>query len=260
MTLTEKIFTTLSDPDDRASVDQFMALLRRVPGLRQWFRAVTLDTMARQKLDAFLDGKLTPPLNLSNGRRLLRWLAGMTGDARYEIEKLKWHGINPVIYGGLSRVEIVALIRRYQAGTIDCATFLVMHSLRRDLVDGAEARPATVNAVMSVMRAAIVGEEPQLIHQLARAADFFHGQKIGTITSLHFGYSAWWKLNVLGYMFHNPKPAYRISEFHQCLIAQKLHVDLSDIRRFCRLHKIARNMRPGRPRKLTRAAGQPVGK
>ncbi len=249
MSLTEEIFAILSTGDDVAGVEQFMTLLRHVPGLRQWYRSVTLDPMARQKLDAYLDGKMTPTINVSSGRPLLRWIAGAKDNARHDIEKLKQANFAPLTYGGLSRGQVIALIRKYQAGTIDCASFLVLHALRRDLASSGAVGLSTANAAMRLLKGAVSGEEPKLIHQLARAAEFFDGQKIGAIKSSHFGYSAWWKLNLLGYMLHHPKPTYRTGELLRHLAGLKLQVDPSDIRRFCRQHKIARDSRRGRPKK-----------
>lgn len=259
MTLTDKISATLSDADGRAAVGQFMALLRRAPGLRQWLRVVTLDVMSRQKFNAFLEGRITPPPNLCAGRRLLGWLAGMPGHADYDIEKLKRQSIAPPIYGGLSRADIITLVRQYQAGTIDCGAFLVWHALHRDVAENGDAGFATANAVMLMLKTAIAEDAPQIIHQLARAADFFQGQKTGAVSNAHFGHSAWWKLNVLCHMLHHPKPAYRIGEFQKTLAGQNLDIDPSDIRRFCRLHNIARDMRPGRPRNQPAAQNTECG-
>lgn len=250
MTLTEEIFTTLSDADDRAGVGQFMELLRHVPGLRQWLRAVALDPMARQKFDAYLDGKITPPPNLASGRRLLGWLAGAPpGHAKNDIENLRRYKISPMNHGGLARAQIIGLVRHYQAGAIDCAAFFVMHALRRDFAERGAASPATMAATIRFLNAAVAGKRPLLLRHLAQATEFFGGQAVGTINGAQFGRSAWWKVNVLGYMLSHPKPAYRISELHRWLLSQKLNVDLADIRRFCRENGIARDSRPGRPRK-----------
>ena len=252
MTFTEKILATLSDADDRAGVGQFLSLLCRVPGLRQWHRAVTLDTVARQKLDAYLDGKMTPPPNARTGRRLLKWLAGAADAVEEEAAWLKRHNIASGVCGGLSRARIIALIRRYQAGRIDCAPFLLMHAWRRECMNGKVISPAIAAATMQFLGAAVAGNRPRLFHHLALAAEFFNGQAVGSIKGAQFGHSAWWKLNLLGYMLHHPKPAYRTGEFERFLASLKPTVDPADIRRFCRQHKIARNSRPGRPKRAFR--------
>ncbi|OAM90023.1 hypothetical protein OH491_19095 [Termitidicoccus mucosus] len=252
MTFIEKILATLSDADDRAGVGQFLSLLRRVPGLRQWYRAVSLDTMARQRLDAYLDGKMTPLPNACAGRRLLKWLAGATAATEDEAADLKRYKIAPANFGGLSRSQIFALIRRYQAGRIDCASFLMMLAWRRELAGGAGGQvisPATAAATMQFLGEAVAGGRSRLFHHLALAAEFFDGQAIGAVKGAQFGHSAWWKLNLLGYMLHHPRPAYRTGEFERFLAGLKLAVDPADIRRFCRRHKIARDTRPGRPKR-----------
>jgi len=251
MSLTDEIFATLSAGDDVAGVEQFMALLRRIPGLRQWYRRVTRDSSARQKLDAYLNGKIVPAPHVSSGRRLLDWIAGAAGHARVDVEKLKHHRFAAPAHGGLSRGQVIALILKYQAGTLDCASFLVLRALRRDLaVEGKIGFTAT-NAAMHLLNAAVSRDDPKIMHQLKRASKFFEGRKFGAGEKSYFGYPAWWKLNILAYMLHHPKAAYRVREFRQSLLALNLDIAPSYIRRFCRRHEIVRDSRSGRPRKPT---------
>jgi hypothetical protein len=95
---------------------------------------------------------------------------------------------------------------------------------------------------------ATVRGKTTLFRQLAHAWEFFQGNAPGTIGRAHFGYAAWWQLNVLAYMLTHPKPVYRTREFSKYLKTLKIPVDTADIRRFCRRYSIARDTRPGRPK------------
>ena len=99
------------------------------------------------------------------------------------------------------------------------------------------------------MKEAITRDSPDLMRQVAKAVAFFHDVPIGKVTRERFGYPNWWKLVLFQYILNNPKPSYKIREFQQHLRTQKLLVEDKHLRRFCINHDIARDMRPGRPKK-----------
>ena len=153
-------------------------------------------------------------------------------------------------YGGLTRTQILACIRRYQAAYIDLAPFLIMCAWRH-CPPRAKPAPALLQATTLFMKQAVASGTPRMLRHAAHATAFFNNAPPGTITREHFGHVSWWKLLFFQYILAYPKPLYAIREFHQHLRLQKLEIDKSCLRRLCTRHGIARDMRGGRPKKIT---------
>ena len=250
MPLSDDIDALLHDTTQTASVALLVTLLRTTPGLRQWLRATMLDPDMRHRLNAYLDGKLSPPAQQTSGRNLLAWVAGIKApldDTDPDHLRAAYGSAAPT-YGGLTRAQVFALIRHRQAGPLALAPFLLV-ALWRKAAANKTALPAALLATQKFFEASIVRDTPALLRQLAHAAGFFQGHGLRKIGKTHYGHAQWWQLNILAYMLAHPRPAYQPKEFSRHLAAQKLHVDSADIRRFCRKQKIARDKRPGRPQK-----------
>ncbi|MDF9832331.1 hypothetical protein M2103_000541 [Ereboglobus sp. PH5-5] len=249
--LSDELFALLGDTHETAAVTLFLQLLRESPMLRNWLGTAFLEPHTRSRLAAYLRGE---EHHASRGNHLLAWLAHAS-DAResFTAALARDHKSASVsTYGGLTRAQVVRLIRRYQSGGangINLLPFLLIHAWRQVPNN---ARP---NAALLLMGGMVLRElfadKPsslQLIRHLEKAIEFFHGQPRGAITRMHFGYVNWWKLSVLHYMLNNPKPRYCTRDFAKHLLAQKISVDPKDLRRFCQKHGIVRDTRPGRPR------------
>lgn len=250
------IFSALADTNDNAVVELFIQLLRESPGLRRWLCSAFLDANTRSRLADYIGGKTHPPRHASHGKRLLAWLAqsshAFDSDTAALVRK---HSLpTKTSYGGLTRSQVIELIRRYQAGGagasggIELASFLLTHAWR-------QASPNTLpRAALLLLSGGYFqtafdesGSQLPLLRHLAKAAEFFEGQPRGSITRAHYGYANWWKLSVLHYMLNHPKPRYCTRNFTRHLAAQKITVDTKDIRRFCKKHRIVQDTRPGRP-------------
>lgn len=245
--LAEEIFRTLYDSQETAAVALLLSLLRQTPGLRQWLYFVACDPGARRRLDAIVSGKARPPEPCIAGRDLLAWIASPASagnhgkTATHDTENCRRR------YGGLTRSQIIGHIRSHQAGTIGLAPFLITCAWRHCPPD-AEPPVTLLQATALFLREAITRDSPDLMRHATKAVSFFHAIPIGKVTRERFGFPNWWKLVLFQYILNNPKPCYRIREFQKHLHGQKLQIEDKHIRRFCIKHRIARDMRPGRPR------------
>ena len=148
------------------------------------------------------------------------------------------------IYGGLSRCDVVTLIRIYQAGNKGAWAWMLAVAWWRN----SNPSPNLIKATAVCFREVFDSNLPRFMEELARATLPLIGQHPGPIQRTMVGHVDWWKVQVLEYMLQNPKPAYQIREFVR-VIPNDLRVDLKDIRAFCKKHNIARDSRPGRPTK-----------
>ena len=237
----------MSDSQDTAAVALLLSLLRQTSGLLQWLRMVAHDEKARHRLDGVVSGKLHPPPPHDAGRALLAWIANPAAATKRPKKSLESTKDFRHRYGGLTRSQVVAHIRHYQAGTIDIAPFLIACAWRH-CPPNAEPSPALLQATALFLKEAITRDSPDLMRHVVKTLSFFHETPIGKVTRERFGYPNWWKLVLFQYILTNPKPCYQVREFQQHLRSQKLAVEDKHIRTFCIKNHIARDMRPGRPK------------
>ncbi|MDF9827047.1 hypothetical protein M2447_001136 [Ereboglobus sp. PH5-10] len=252
--LSDELFALLGDTHETAAVTLFLQLLRESPSLRNWLGTAFLEPHTRSRLTAYLRGE---EHHASRGRYLLAWFA-RASDARELFTATLARDHKPAsvsTYGGLTRAQVVRLVRRYQSGGangVNLLPFLLVHAWRQS------PDRACPSAALLLMGGMVLQEmfsgtpsSLQLMRHFAKAVEFFHGQPHGSITRKHFGYVNWWKLSVLHYMLNHPKPRYCTRDFAKHLAAQKISVDPKDLRRFCQKHGIMRDTRPGRPKVMT---------
>ena len=249
--LSDELFALLGDTHETAAVMLFLQLLRESPSLRNWLGTAFLEPRTRSRLAAYLRGEKH---HADRGSHLLAWFAH-TSDARESFTATLARDYAPtsvLSYGGLTRAQVVRLVRRYQSGGangINLLPFMLAHAWRQS---SNAARPSAALLLMGgmVLRELFSGKPSSLafMRHFAKAVEFFHDQPRGSITRAHFGYVNWWKLSVLHYMLNHPKPRYCTRDFSHYLAAQKICVDPKDLRRFCQMHGILRDTRPGRPR------------
>lgn len=252
--LSDELFALLGDTHETATATLFLQLLRESPGLRNWLGTAFLEPRTRSRLTAYLRGE---EHHASRGHYLLAWFAHAS-DAResFTVALARDHKPASVSsYGGLTRAQVVRLVRRYQSGGADginLLPFMLIHAWRQS---PDRARPSAALLLMGgmVLQELFSGKPTslQLMRHLEKAVEFFHGQSRGAITRMHFGYVNWWKLSVLHYMLNHPKPRYCTRDFSRHLATLKISVDTKELRRFCQKHGIVRDTRPGRP-KVTR--------
>ena len=242
----DQIIDLVSEDADTAAVALFIELCRASPTLRNWLLLEFGGSeKARAEFRRRLDG-LAPP-----DGRLLAEIAGQSRAYFLETSRLRerfGHRLNGFGHGGLNRREIERLIRHYQAGRIDAGTFLLANAWRRQGADGAATPPQLIRASCRFLAQAAQPGGAVLLSSLVRAFGFFDRLPAGATSRTALGHERWWKLSLLLYILNHPKRHYRVREFREHLAAQRLQVDATDIRKFCKRHGIARDTRAGRPR------------
>ena len=237
----------LSAEDDAAAAI-FIDLCRASPLLRGWLlQEFGRSESVRSRFAQLLE-EAGPS---SRPGAVLPELAGQRRGYALEKARLKERfaaGIGDAQHGGLSRLDIERLIRRYQAGRIDGGAFLLAYAWRRQAANGATVPPQLLRASSAFLAEATQPGRAGLLADLARALAFLDNHRIGEIGRATFGYAKWWKLSILLYLLNHPKKRYRVREFRDHLAGQKLRVDATDIRKFCKRHGIARDPRAGRPK------------
>lgn len=242
----ELLFERVVENDDSAKAGVFLQLCREWPELRTWlWKEFANDFEVQKRFAKVVDEGAQPAI----GRQ---WLAEFSGEAdswRQERQSLK-EQLGPKVlrpYGGRSHPEIIKLIRQYQAGALDLGTFL----LAREWVNSnGKAKDS-----MRLMRSAsefidgVVSGKIHLLSHFEKSLQLIKLYKNKAQRRSTLGHVKWWKLQVLLYIFRNPRPFYPMRDLHEYLDSIGITVNLDDVRRFCRVHQIQRDTRAGRPRR-----------
>lgn len=240
------LFERVVENDDSAKAAVFLQLCREWPALRKWLWGdFAVHDQVRKRFAKILDEDSEPGVDR-------HWLAEFSGEAepwRNErallLEQLHAKVIRS--YGGLSYGEIIKLIQQYEAGALDLGTFLLV----RDWVDSKGTAKKSIRLMRSAAEfvdAVILGQKHLLSHvgkSMRLLEDYQNKTKRRTL----LGPARRWKLNILVYILRNPQPSYQSRELRAYLRSIGLAVDREEIRKFCIIHKIRRDILAGRPRR-----------
>ncbi|HZP59612.1 MAG TPA: hypothetical protein VFB27_04750 [Opitutaceae bacterium] len=239
------VLELLAENPDDAAVALFIRLCRESPKLRAWL----WDEFARSgETRAQFANLLAKPSKADH--LTLAHVAGETHARDLEKKRLlgEWSGSSPRPYGGLSRPEVEAWVRRYQSGSLHPATFQLMLAWRG--TKGMQpASPALIRASAAFLAEALGRNNRGLLRQLVRIERFFRVRE--NLGRAAYGHMHRWKVHVLLYLLNHPKRNYRTSELVTHLATKRIRVSGKLVRRFCARHGIARDTRPGRPRRQT---------
>lgn len=239
-TLDEAILRDLVDEtDESATAALFFRLCRQSPELRHWLtEEFGNSAKVRKKFVARLDATDSPT------PRTFYELGEGDGSARRQvIEELR--GYMPARrYGGLTWSQVAALVREYQAATVDPGVFMLAYDWSR----AGKASPATMKAGLDLLQAVIPSGRRRALKHLNKALTFLKAYRDKTTRRTALGYGDWWKLQLLFYILKHPSESYRTRELRAHLLAREIEVSTKEIRRFCTRHGIRRDVRAGRPR------------
>jgi hypothetical protein len=162
-------------------------------------------------------------------------------------------------------MEILALIKGYQAGSLDVMAFVLVRLWRRFASSGRRELPFALQAATARYWAALAGDRSgRMGRDLAGVLQFFQERSGRVIGEADFGHASTWKIHLLVYLLDHPRPRYKLGELHDSLPAKYRHVDRRELRDFCQRHGIRRDPRSGRPagaistlKSLGRMARQP---
>jgi hypothetical protein len=152
--------------------------------------------------------------------------------------------ISAELYGGLKRSEVMQLIRRYQAGTVDLGVFLLAQDWRK----AGKASPLLKWAGTEFLEQVIPSGRRRLLHHLNKALTFLKSYENKAERRAALGYANRWKLLALFYMLQYPRESYGTRELRAHLAKRGLQIGIRDVQRFCARHGIRRDVNAGRPR------------
>lgn len=225
----------LNETDESATADLFFRLCRRSPELQHWLlEEFARSAKAREKFKERLDDPCPTPL---------RTFAELAEDSpvREEVFGELRARMPAKRYGGLTWSQVVALMREYQAATVDPGIFMLAHDW------GQSPSPVAMKAAWDLMQAVIPTGRRRPLKHLNQALTFLKRYRDKPTRRTALGYGDWWRLQVLFYILKTPAESYRVRELHAHLLEQGLEIDLKEIRRFCVRHGIRRDKRAGRP-------------
>ena len=225
----------LGRPDDAAELRHLVELCRRSTRVRAWLFgrfANERDTQAAFR-------------QLLNGRdeNASPWSAGLS---RHMRPRLTPTADSRGRHGGLTEAQILALIKHYQSDKMDVVTFLLVRCWQRFW--GSDEMNAPVALWSPTLRhwAAINRDASgRLAHQLVMTLRFFHESAGQATGETDFGFPNTWKIHVLVHILDHPQPRYRVGELRAHLPPKYGNVQRKEVRQFCKLHGIERDVNPG---------------
>ncbi|MEO6876624.1 MAG: hypothetical protein ABI222_17555 [Opitutaceae bacterium] len=241
----ELLFRRLAENNDEsATAALFLQLYRQSPELRQWLREeYARDGKLRMKFDGLAMNGVPP--------QVARF-AELTEDNRSwreERRRLKMQ-MPRGLYGGLTWNGVAQLVHRYQAGTLDPGTFLLVRQWR----EAGKTTPALIWAGLALLESVLPSGKRRLLKHLNHALSFVKKFENKAERRTAVGYTDWWKLNVLFYVLRHPRESYSTRDLRAHLATLGLDIGTRDMRRFCKRHGLKRDMRAGRPRTRTSLA------
>ena len=236
----------MENTEESAAAALFMQLYGLSPPLRQWLREdYARDASLRDRFDR---------MALKNDPPRITRLAELTDDNRAwreERRRLK-ENMPENIYGGLTWSQVVQLIHRYQAGTLDLGAFVFVRQWRK----AKKSSPSLMWAGLALLESVLPSGRRRLLRHLNEALAFVRKYEDKTQRRSAVGYSDWWKLNTLFYILRHPQESYSTRELRAYLATLELNASALDIQRLCKRHGIRRDMLPGRPRRRGAEAAQ----
>ena len=227
--------------NDDAAFRLFTQLCRSSPSLREWlWEEFARKPTARAKLALALAQK-----DMGDDAAVF---SVESHSLRIEAAALR-EKVPPRIYGGLTWSEVEGLVRHYQAGKLDLGTFLLVNEWRHKN-GSADQSPRLTLASVEWFGQVVREGDTRLLRHVGKTLRFLASLEKAPKRRGLFGHTDWWKLNVLFYMLRHPRESYRTRDFRAHLAELGIEIGTKDIRRFCTLHGIRRDVRAGRPRML----------
>lgn len=232
------LLSEMKQPDDAAELGHLVELCRRSTRVRAWLFgrfANERDTQAafRQLLNGTSGGdpQISP------------WSPGLN---RY-MRRMPEHSVESAgRHGGLSEAQVLAAIKHYQANRMDVVTFLLVRCWQRFWASEEITAPVALWQPTLRHWAAMAGDASgRLAGQLKATLRFFHERTGQTTGEADYGFPNAWKIHVLVYILDHPQPRYRVGELRTHLPAKYAQVQRKEVREFCKLHGIQRDVNPG---------------
>ncbi len=239
-----------SVPNEEHGSRIFLRLLadfcRKSPKLKTWLLDDFVhDAAIRARFRKLItDDKLSGETASNGFAALADELEGWAEEKRRIRSKLPANTAQ--LFGGLTWREIEALIRRYEARSINLGVFRLVRDWRK-AGKAAKSSPKLLRAGAELLDDIIGSDNTLTLLHMRRSVELLSSMKRSKLRSA-IGYTDWWKLHALLYMLRHPREAYRTREVRAHLNTLGLEISSLDFRRFCKRHCIRRDERAGRPR------------
>ena len=235
-----ELLRELALPDEAAELRMLIDLCRRSLRVRAWlFGRFAREPATQAAFRMFL---ANPEAGLPN--RAL-WPRALTMAMAPDLGR---SGPGEGAHGGLSEVQILALIKGYQANYLDVTAFVLARLWRRFLRSDRKEVPLALQLASARHWGALANDDSgRCINRLSDVLRFFRERCCRTIGDGDFGHPNSWRIHVLVHILDHPRPCYRVDELYRSLPPKYRHVDRREVRDFCRRHGIRRDRSPGRP-------------
>jgi hypothetical protein len=247
-----ELLRELTLPDEAAELLLLIDLCRRSLRVRAWlFGRFAQEPVTQAAFRAFLvDPSSLLPNQTLWPRALAMALQPNTGG------RMPREGP----HGGLSEMQVLALIKGYQAGLLDVTPFILARLWRRFPRSDRMDPPLALQLASAKHWGAIANDDSgRMARDLLDALQFFRERSGRTVGEGDFGHANSWRIHVLVHILDHPRPSYKVGELHRSLPAKYRHVDRREVRDFCRRHDIRRDQRPGRPLRIFPESRKPCG-
>lgn len=247
-----ELLRELTLPDEAAELRLLIDLCRRSLRVRAWlFGRFAREPATQAAFRMFLGNPDAVPPGL------MLWPRALTMALTPDLGRSAPGG---GAHGGLSEVQVLALIKGYQADYLDVTAFILARLWRRFLRSGRKEVPLALQLASARHWGALANDDSgRGINRLADVLRFFRERCGRTIAEDDFGHPNSWRIHVLVHILDHPRPCYRVDELYRCLPPKYRHVDRREVRAFCQRHGIRRDQSPGRPltslRKRRRSPG-----
>jgi len=230
-------------PDDATELRLLIDLCRRSLRVRAWlFGRFAREPATQAAFRMFLANPDAAPTDL------LLWPRALTIALRPDLGR---PAPGEGAHGGLSEVQVLALIKGYQAEYLDVTAFVLARLWRRFLSSDRKEVPLALQLASARHWGALANDDSgRCINRLSDVLQFFRERGGRTIGEDDFGHPNSWRIHVLVHILDYPRPCYRVDELYRSLPPKFRHVDRREVRAFCQRHGIRRDGSPGRPLKL----------
>jgi len=230
----------LALPDDAADLLLFIDLCRRSLRVRAWlFGRFASEPATQAAFRAYLADPQAP------GPDRPLWPRVLAAALRPNPPAIQ-PGQGP--HGGLWEIEVLALIKGYQAGLLDVSTFALVRLWRRFVASDRIEVPLALQFATARHFGRLANDDSgRLARELQQVLRFFRQRTSRPLGATDFGHADSWKIHLLLHVLDHPRPAYKVSELRESLPERYRRVDRHEIRLFCQQHGLRRDERPGRP-------------
>ena len=248
----EQFYSHFMGSETQAGFAQFMKLWQSSQSLRCLIRQVVNESRFQREKDEHQSSwgtksetnNIAPTASNSVPRTMIE--KGVISPPKIE-EHTK------VVYGGLSRKELLVLMEKYRAGKRNLGTYLLVRSWKigsrySDNTQDIRLEQFTLDCFSQ----AITDNDAYFFNEIANTINFLREEEFIEHGNWSHDPGYWWQFHLLLFILEHPKEKYAMREFikyFQEEVGANEMPTTKTLRSFCRSHGITLNSRPGAPKK-----------